>query len=174
MTAHLVVIDLQHVFADRDSGWYVPRFAEIVRPIERLVEAFDPHVTFTRFTADTAPHGAWRTYYEQWPFALVSPDDPLYALVEPFAGRPTLDATTFGKWGPALAERVDDQLVLAGVSTDCCVISTALPAADSGVQVVVASDACAGATDVSHRQALDVMRLYAPLIEVRTTAELLR
>ena len=173
MTTHLVVVDLQHVFADPDSGWYVPRVAEIVEPIERLVAASDPHVTFTRFVADPTPTGAWRAYYEQWPFARVAADDPLYALIEPFSGRPTLDVPTFGKWGPALAERVDDELILAGVSTDCCVISTALPAADSGVRVLVASDACAGATDVTHAQALDVMRLYAPLIEVRTTGELL-
>jgi nicotinamidase-related amidase len=173
VTAHLVVVDLQHVFADPDSGWYVPRLAEILQPIERLVAAFDPRVTFTRFVADPAPRGAWRAYYEQWPFALVAADDPLYALVAPFAGRPTLDAATFGKWGPALAGRLDDELIVAGVSTDCCVISTALPAADSGARVIVVSDACAGATDMSHAQALDVMRLYAPLIEVRTTAEIL-
>lgn len=173
MTAHLVVIDLQHVFADPDSDWSTPRFAEIVEPIERLAAAFEPDVTFTRFVADPTPHGAWRAYYDQWPFALVPEDDPLYALAPPFAGRPTLDATTFGKWGPALAERVGDEIVLAGVSTDCCVISTALPAADSGVHVLVASDACAGATDESHAQALAIMALYAPLIEVRTTTELL-
>jgi isochorismate hydrolase len=56
--------------------------------------------------------------------------------------------------------------VLAGVSTDCCVISTALAAADSGVQVVVVEEACAGSDDANHVKALDVMRLYAPLVQV--------
>lgn len=172
MSAHLVVVDLQHVFADPDSGWYVPRFADIVEPVQRLVAAYEPDVTFTRFVAPVIPAGAWVEYYEQWPFARVAPEHALYALVEPFAGRPTLDVTTFGKWGPALAERVGAEMVLAGVSTDCCVLSTALPAADAGVKVRVAADACAGATDETHRQALELMALYAPLIDVRPSNEL--
>jgi nicotinamidase-related amidase len=173
VTAHLVVIDAQHVFADPGSGWYVPRFAEIVHPVRRLVAAFEPRVTFTRFVADPEPTGAWQAYYERWPFARVAATDPLYDLVEPFRDRPTLDFPTFGKWGPELAARVDDTIVLAGVSTDCCVLSTALPAADAGRRVLIASDACAGADDATHAEALHLMGLYAPLIEVRTSAELL-
>jgi len=170
---HLVLVDLQHVFADPDSGWFTPRFAEIVEPVRRLVAAFEPAVTFTRFVADPQPTGAWVGYYAQWPFAQVAADDPLYALVEPFDGRPTLDRTTFGKWGPELAARAGDELVVAGVSTDCCVLSTVLPAADAGVHVRVVADACAGATDRSHEQALELMALYAPLVEVTTTGTVL-
>jgi nicotinamidase-related amidase len=48
------------------------------------------------------------------------------------------------------------------------VISTALPAADAGVHIRVVADACAGATDMSHEQALAVMGLYTPLIEIVT------
>jgi nicotinamidase-related amidase len=169
----LVVIDLQHVFGDRDSGWFTPRFAEILDPIERLVSAFGPDVVFTRYVAPAEPSGAWREYFEQWPFARQPADAPLYALAERFAGRPTLDRPTFGKWDPELAALVGEELVLAGVSTDCCVLSTALAAADAGVKVRVAADACAGATDTSHEQALAVMALYAPLIEVTTVAAVL-
>jgi nicotinamidase-related amidase len=171
VSATLIVIDLQHVFGDADSGWFTPRFAEILDPVERLVAAYEPDVVFTRFVAPAEPAGAWRAYYRRWPFAVQPPDAPLYALTERFAGRPTFDRPTFGKWGAELAERigpVGDEIVLAGVSTDCCVLSTALPAADAGVQVTVAADACAGASDTSHEQALALMRLYAPLIEVST------
>jgi nicotinamidase-related amidase len=87
-----------------------------------------------------------------------------------------LDATTFSKWGPELSGRVGDggRLMLAGVSTDCCVLSTAVAAADAGVEVQVVGDACAGVSDVSHGQALDILRLQRPLIEVVTLAEVLR
>jgi nicotinamidase-related amidase len=171
--AHLVVIDMQHVFGDPDSGWFTPAFPDILDPIERLVAAYDPHVTFTRFVAPTEPSGVWRAYYEQWPFALQPPDAPLYALVDRFADRPTLDATTFGKWGPDLAARVGDEMVVAGVSTDCCVISTVLPAADAGVRVRVVADACAGASGTTHEQALAIMGLYAPLVDVVTLDHLI-
>jgi nicotinamidase-related amidase len=46
-------------------------------------------------------------------------------------------------------------------------------AADAGVSVLVAGDACAGVDDASHAKALDILRLYAPLIEVVTVAEVL-
>jgi nicotinamidase-related amidase len=173
VSSTLVVIDLQHVFGDPDSGWFTPRFAEILDPIERLVSAYEPDVVFTRYVAPAEPSGAWREYFEQWPFARQPADAPLYALAERFAGRPTFDRPTFGKWGPELAALVGEEIVLAGVSTDCCVLSTALPAADAGMKVRIAADACAGATDTTHQQALAVMRLYAPLIEVTTVAEVL-
>jgi nicotinamidase-related amidase len=174
VSEHLVVVDLQHVFGDAGSEWFTPRFAEVVPRVSALVEAFAPRVTFTRFVAPSSPAGAWRPYYEQFPWALQPPSAPLYQLVEPFAGRPTLDRPTFGKWGPELAARLaGDDMVLCGVSTDCCVISTALPAADAGVRVRVVADACAGANDTTHSQALAVMALYAPLIEVVDSADVL-
>jgi nicotinamidase-related amidase len=176
VTAHLVVVDMQHVFGDPDSEWFAPRFAEVLDPIDALVTAYAPEVTFTRFVAPARPAGAWRAYYEQFPFARQPADAQLYRLVDRFAAYAggTLDAPTFGKWGPGLAARVADaDLVLAGVSTDCCVLSTALAAADAGVPVRVVADACAGASDVSHERALAVLRLYAPLIEVVDSAALL-
>ena len=173
MTGHLVVIDLQQVFADPASGWFTPRFAEVLQPVQRLVAAFEPAVTFTRFVAPDQPAGAWREYYRQWPFALQPADAPLYRLVEPFAGRPSLAAPSFGKWGPELAARTSgDDLVVAGVTTDCCVLCTVLAAADAGRKVRVVTDACAGSTDDDHRRALAILALYAPLVELTTVAEL--
>ena len=173
----LAVIDMQRVFADPASGWFTPRFAEITAAVTSLADAFRPRVTFTRFVAPEVPAGSWRRYYQQWPFALQPPEAPIYQLADEFQGEqvPTLDATTFGKWGPELAARVGEggRLVLAGVSTDCCVLSTAVAAADAGITVQVAGDACAGVNDTSHGQALDIMRLYSPLIEVISVADVL-
>lgn len=173
----LTVIDMQRVFADPDSPWATPRFAEAAEGVRRLLPAFAERVTFTRFLAPAQPAGAWRAYYEQWPFALQPPGAPLWRLTDDFAAAAhhVLDAPTFGKWTPELASLVgpEGRLVLAGVSTDCCVLSTALAAADAGVEVVVVADACAGADDDSHAKALYVMDLYRPLIRVTTVAELL-
>jgi nicotinamidase-related amidase len=170
MSSHLVVIDMQNVFADRDSGWFTRRMDDTLAPIDRLVAAFGPRTTFTRFIAPEKPSGAWRDYYEEWPFALQPPDAALYSLIDHYSSHAgqTLDATTFGKWGAELAARTDgaDTLVVAGVSTECCVLSTVVAAADAGLRVVVAADACAGADDTSHAQALAVMKAFTPLVEV--------
>jgi nicotinamidase-related amidase len=176
--AHLVVIDMQEVFADPDGEWRVPRFAEVLEPIEALIAAHAPRVTFTRFVAPEQPEGAWVAYYERFAFAFQPPDAELYRLVPPIARHAragTLDATTLSKWTPALAAAVGagGELVVAGVATDSCVLATALGAADAGVHVRVAADACAGADDAAHEQSLAVMRIWAPLVEISSTAQIL-
>lgn len=181
--ACLAVIDMQRVFGEPGSPWLAPRFGEIVKPVRDLVTAFQPDVVFTRFVAPAAPEGAWRRYYEAWPFALQPPGARIYELAGDFAAEagPTVDAVTFSKWGPELAARVraagadgpGNELVLAGVSTDCCVLSTAVAAADAGVAVRVVADACAGVDDQSHQKALGILRLYAPLIEVTSLDDVL-
>jgi nicotinamidase-related amidase len=165
----LVSIDMQRVFGEPDSLWFTPRFEDARAGIRRLLPAFGDRVVHTRFVAPDRPEGAWGPYYEQWPFALVAADDPIYDLVDvPSAAHPVVTETTFGKWGDHLARAMEGsgEMVLAGVSTDCCVIATALAAADAGVHVRVVADACAGLSGDDHRRALDVMALFGPLIEV--------
>ena len=170
--AALVVVDMQNVFAHPPSPWASPDYPTALAGTRRLLPAFGDRVVFTRYVAPPRPDGAWVPYFEAWPFALVPDDDPLYAVVDDLdpAGRPVVTRPTFGKWGPELdaASGGAAELVLAGVSTDCCVLSTALAAADAGRRVFVAEDACAGASAADHRRALDAMRLYAPLVEVVT------
>ena len=168
----LALIDLQRIFADPASGWAAPEFRRVVEPTRELIRLFSPDVVFTRFVAPQRPTGAWVGYYEEFPFALQPPDADDYQLVDEFKGAPTLDKTTFGAWGPELAAKADGRLVLAGVSTDCCVISTALSAVDAGVRVQVVEEACAGSTAENHAKAIDVMRLYAPMLEIVSVEQL--
>ena len=175
--AWLVVIDMQVIFARPDSPWATPGFRAAAAGIARLLPAFGERVVYTRFVAPATPTGAWVDYYRDWPFALVPPDAPDYDLVPelPAGDHPVVSETTFGKWGPALADAVDGatELVLTGVSTDCCVLSTALAAADAGMHARVVADACAGVSEADHRRALDTMALYGPLLEVVTVADVL-
>lgn len=174
--AWLVVVDMQRVFSG-DSPWASPDYARASEGIRRLLPAFGGRVVFTRYVAPQPPTGAWVPYFEQWPFALVPPDDPFYDLTDEFhpGDHPVVTRTTFGKWGPELAAATGGaaEIVLTGVSTDCCVLSTALPAADAGVHVVVPADACAGASAEDHQRALDAMALYAPLVEITSVEEVL-
>ena len=175
--AWLVVVDMQQVFTG-ESPWSAPRYDHAAAGIERLLPRFTHRTVFTRFVAPERPQGAWVPYYRDWPFALVPETDALWDLTEPFATAaadrrdPVVTETTFGKWGTGLQAVVGDHphLVLVGVSTDCCVLSTALAAADAGATVTVVADACAGASDGDHERALAAMRLYAPLITVVDSA----
>ena len=168
----LVVIDAQTVFADPGtSPWGSPMWARTVPQIVELARAYGPQRTvLTRFVARPDLGGSWGPYYREWPFALVPDDDDLYALVPEIAGcgDHVLTAGTFGKWNADLRAVVGPHpaLTLAGVATDCCVISTALPAADAGASVRVVADACAGSTEDNHAHALAVMALFGPQITV--------
>lgn len=175
--AWLVVIDPQRIFAAPDSPWGSPMFDAILDPVRRLAAAAGQRTVVTRWVAPDPAHGSWAAYLEAWPFADVPPDDRLFDVVDELQDLTStiVTAPTFGKWGPALAEVTGPtpHLVLAGVSTDCCVISTALAAADAGATVTIVSDACAGSTPANHQSALDVMALFPPQITIATAAEVL-
>ncbi|MBD3783914.1 MAG: isochorismatase family protein [Micrococcales bacterium] len=167
----LVVVDPQVVFADPGtSPWGSPMFAGAVGRMRELADAFGPERTVvTRFVADPGLGGSWGPYYAEWPFALVPDDDPLYAVVPELAEvtQTVVTAGTFGKW-PVLRAVVgaSGRVTVAGVATDCCVISTVLPMADAGVTVEVVGAACAGSTPENHERALAAMALFAPQVTV--------
>ena len=166
----LMIIDMQRIFGEPVSEWSTPGYESASAGIQRLLGAFSSRVCLTRFLPPEPPTGVWIAYYEKWPFALDPVNAPLYELTDEFASIPAtiIDRTTFGKWdaetGRALGD--PDAIVLAGVTTDCCVLSTALAAVDAGVHVTVAADGCVGVTDADHRRALDAMALYSPMIDI--------
>jgi len=179
----LLIVDPQRIFADPASEWCSPFFPAAMENIARLAESVGPERTLiTRWlpTADRAT--AWGDYFRAWPFADVPAEDPRYELVAPAQGlsaHPTIDEPTFGKWGQQLAERVGwaanpaTHLLVTGVTTDCCVISTVLPAADAGVRLSVVTDAVAHSTAENGPPALHTMSLFPPQVDLRTTADIL-
>ena len=168
----LLVIDPQHVFADPASPWCAHGFEATIDPIRALADEHAGRVIVTRWLPERDRSGSWGPYFETWPFADRPDDDPLFDLVDEARGLeagPTLDERTFGKFSPQLLARTgpNPHLVLAGVATDCCVLSTALAAADGGATVEVVARACAGSTPENHERALAAMTLYGPQITIR-------
>lgn len=176
--AWLLVIDPQVIFAEQPSDWASPMWETAWTNIERLAEAFEGRVILTRWvpTADRAT--SWGEYFEAWPFADVPASDPLYELTPAAAAlgaAHVIDEPTFGKWGAQLRAITGEspRLVVTGVSTDCCVISTVFPAADSGAWITLVSDACAGSDQGNHERALAIMELFTPQVRLAKTSEVL-
>jgi len=172
--ALLVVVDMQEVFAD--GPWATPGFRELVPRIERLVEHFGDRVCFTRFLVPEHPEGAWADYYADWEFVTKPEAGPLLELADPFASNrraARVEKTTFGKWGPELEALAGPArtLVVCGVATDCCVISTVLGAVDGGMRVRLVADACAGISLEAHERAVAVMAGYPPQVSVTSVDE---
>lgn len=175
----LLVIDPQRIFADPASDWAAPTFPAAMTQIQRLAAAIGPQRTLvTRWLPTADRSTSWGDYFAAWPFADVPADDPLYALVDGagrLSDRPTIDEPTFGKWGPQLAGIVGAgaELLVTGVSTDCCVITTVLAAADAGCRVTVVTDACAASTPENGAAALHTLGLFPPQVRLARAADLL-
>lgn len=178
----LVVIDRQKVFAQSDwSTWACAdgTYYATDEPFQRLARAYGDRVAYTRYVAPDDPEDAWVEYFKDWPQFLVAPDDPMYDFTDETAvlanGHPVVTKTTFGKWSPELEAAIGGakKIALCGVATDCCVMLTALAAADAGVAVRIVADACAGSTPENQELALRTMALFSPLITVTDTATLL-
>jgi len=179
----LVVIDPQNIFAAPDSAWGSPMLPAAFANIRRLAAAAAGRVLVTRWLPTADRSTAWGDYFAAWPFADKPADDRLYDLVpeaQDLSPHPALDRPTFGKWDAIeqFLRRAEEggsaPVVLAGVSTDCCVISTALAAADAGAHVTIAADACAGSTPDNHDAAVTVMSLYPPQLTITSTDDALR
>ena len=168
----LVIIDPQAIFTSPAiSAWGSPMWASTVPHVLELATAYGPERTIiTRYVADPGLGGSWEPYLREWPFALVPDSDPLYAVIPELSGLAERVVTepTFGKWGPALVKITGraPRLAVAGVSTDCCVIATALPAGDAGAWVRVVERACAGSTRQNHKRAIGAMALFSPQIVI--------
>ena len=175
--AWLVVIDPQVIFASPDSDWASPFFDTAFANIRQLATVFGERVIVTRWLPTANRDTSWGEYFQAWPFADKPADDHLFDLVagaSQLSALPTVDLPTFGKWSTALTDITGSapKLFITGVSTDCCVLSTVLPAADAGAWVRVVTDACAGSSAENHATAVHVMGLYPPQISLVTTAEI--
>ncbi len=169
----LVVIDMQTVFADPASPWHVPSFPETAAAVARLLPRFGRRTVFTRFVPPRRIEGSWRAYYQRWGFAAAAAaSDPLWALADPWAGQGSVNSHQFSKFGPDLLRITGalPTLVLCGVSTDCCVLATALAAVDGGAPVRLVADACGAGNSAVHDQALALAQSRAPMLTVTTVA----
>jgi nicotinamidase-related amidase len=167
----LMVIDLQPAFSHPDSPWFTPSLAEAAQRIGRLVPLFEERVLFTRFVPLPERFGSWQAYYDKWSFAHAAEAAWLWALDDPWKGRRSISSHTFSKWRPPIEAELGahPHVVLCGVSTDCCVLATALGAVDAGAHVQVVTDACAAKSPEVHESALRLMAMRAPQLALTHT-----
>lgn len=169
MARILIVVDMQKDFIDGSLG--TPEAAAVVRPVNELAKNWDGRVLFTRDThteeyLDTqegrrlpVPHCIKGS--EGWQL-----EEELAALQEQ-EKCPVFDKSTFGSTELArylaishITEPIDE-IVLAGLCTDICVISNAMliKAYLPEVPVKIAASCCAGVSPESHKRALEAMQV---------------
>ena len=179
-TAHLA-IDLQRLFAS--GPWGVPGLAAIVPRVTAIARRWPERTIFTRFVVPRTAlqaAGAWRRYYDAWPDFTgdALPAEAVDVLPE-FAGGEVIDKPGYSAFGGgALHARLQAQgtttIVVTGVETDVCVLSTVLQAVDLGYRVVVATDATASGSQAGHDATLaHVLSRLDQQVELAATASIL-
>lgn len=161
--ATLVVVDMQPIFGHPDSPWYTPGFADIVPQIASLAREYE-RVVLTRFTLAETPLGSWESYYHTWSAVREERFLDFYRVIPELADLDPdpIALPTFSKWGPDLELRLEGALHLVGVSTECCVLATALGAIDAGANVLLIEDLCAAVSDAAHRATVLLLSGFAP------------
>ena len=184
-TVH-VVIDMQRLF-DEETGWRVPDLAATLPPIARLIEHRPARALYARFITPASlgeSKGAWQSYYRQWPQVIRDRlPDGIFDLVAPLARdaapNQQFDKEGFSAFsGPSFPGMLRDlgasALVLSGVETDVCVLSTALEAIERGFRVVIATDAVTSSSPAGHRATLDhVLPRFEHMLDLAPSADII-
>jgi nicotinamidase-related amidase len=145
---------MQHAFLDEGASLCVPAGREIIPAIGRLVDGFRSMGAFGPEHLPAEP-GAATGYGSPSSNCLIGPQASegaeSAATIEALAPRPdelVLAARTYDKfYGTplelALRSQSIDRIVVTGITTDVCVNSTVLAAANRDIRVIVAVDGVA-------------------------------
>lgn len=181
-----VVVDVQRLFAE-STPWQVNNIDSIVPFCAQLIRNRPESTAFARFVTPQVPEsaaGRWQHYYRHWRDVTLDRIDPdllhvLPQLTQLAPAAPVLDKTGYSvfsttEFDSLLQKRRVESLVLSGVETDVCILSTALVAVDRGLRVIIVNDAVTSSSSQGHTAALEIMRLrFDQQIEIATTAELI-
>ena len=171
----LLVIDMQNAYT-AEGPWTCPNMGRATEQIIALIESGGfSEIVFTRFDAPQDPVGTWKDYNvinkevneDEWLNEVVPQLAP-YLEEYPMVSKSTYSSMTVPEI-QAAAERCiarGGSVVLTGVVSECCVLSTAFQAIDMGCPVVYITDACAGCSDDLEAAVVSVL---AGLDYVQTT-----
>ena len=160
---YLIVVDMQNDFIDGALG--TPEAVAIVPCVKEKIENFEGKVLFTRDTH--APDYLSTQEGRNLPVehCIKGTDGwQIHPSLEPLRKTDAIDKPTFGSTAlmDFLKEEKDvESLEFIGLCTDICVISNAILAKATFLEVPVTVDAkcCAGVTPQSHKNALEAMKM---------------
>lgn len=179
-----LVIDMQELFRSH-VDWGTPALTDIVAPIVRLLEARPERACFTRFMPpEKMEHatGIWQRYYRRWHrVTLDGMDRDLVEVIpelRPWAkwviDKPGYSALGNAALRQAVTSPAGQCLVLSGVETDVCVLSTVMEAMDLGLRVILATDAMTSSVAQCHDLALQIMeQRFDEQVEIATADEII-
>ncbi|MFH1462780.1 MAG: cysteine hydrolase [Pseudomonadota bacterium] len=145
--AHLLLLDLQHLFVDPASPAFLRGWPAAAGPCAALLAAFRQRGRPVIWTRHINPGEDGAGIIGDFGGRPLRRDDPLSALaMEPAGGERVLEKARYSAWsGTDLAALLPPgaPLVIAGVTTHRCVLAAGVEAASRDVRAVVVGDATA-------------------------------
>lgn len=183
-TAIHLVVDMQELFRSHPD-WGSSCLTPLVRPIRKLLAARPDNACFSRFVPPRRSDEAerhWGRYYRRWHRVTMETMAP--GLVEiihelrPWAKRlidkPGYSALVNGPFRTAMQAQPGHCLILSGVETDVCVLSTVMEAMELGLRTIIASDAVASSIAACHDHAMRILEIrYDEQVEIATADEII-
>lgn len=199
-TTAVVVIDMQADFCA--AGGYMDRLGfdlEVLRapiePIRRVLAAtralgfpiVHTRETFKADLSNVQPHRLWRspggmTVGDRGPLGrCLIEGEPCWEIIPELAPEPgelVIDKAAYGAFcntdlESGLRERGIGNLVLMGLTTDCCIHTTLREALDRGFDCLTLEDGCGAATREVHTAALALLRKKAGIFGATGTTAML-
>ena len=165
----LLFIDFQKVF-EKDGYWPIENYQKTLSTALRVKDKISNlKIITTQFIPPDLIKGkGWIEYYKDIPKEMCYKDYSGYKLSDNVPQENVLTANTFGKWNEIQKHYKNqfENVYIMGVSTDCCVLTTALSAVDSGAKVFVIEDACSAQNQINHDRAIAIMKGYGPNLTV--------
>lgn len=153
----ILVIDMQNIYltgqkwACLDTEGAAQRILQIIDAAEHRFYSKNPAppVIFTEYLAAAHPTGAWKTYNEVYADIIDDPylNDIVPELKETSQHYPLYAKSVYSSMKipeVAAAAQKAGRIVLTGVVSECCVLSTAFEAIDIGCKVVWLTDGVSG------------------------------
>jgi nicotinamidase-related amidase len=150
----LLVIDAQREYFDQDGALFTPHAAEIQENLTRLIAAArgaGAQVVFIRhvMAADGSDAGRMGDFDDAASFVAGTRGVELADGIEPEAGEPIVDKTRYSAFVNTRLQSIlktsgVDTLIITGLMTQYCSVSTARHGHDLDYRVVFVSDANAG------------------------------
>jgi nicotinamidase-related amidase len=150
----LLVIDAQREYFDQDGALFTPHAAEIQENLTRLIEAArvaGAQVVFIRhvMAADGSDAGRMGDFDDTASFVAGTRGVELADGIEPEAGEPIVDKTRYSAFVNTRLQSIlktsgVDTLIITGLMTQYCSVTTARHGHDLDYRVVFVSDANAG------------------------------
>lgn len=180
----IVVIDMQNAYLP-GQPWGCDSFARSCENIQASIQAAEqsaapPAICFTRFLSDPNATGVWAEYNVK--NRDINDDPWMNEIVDDLKPRlqryPLYTKSVYSSMRipelRAAAERAG-RVVLTGVMSECCVLSTCMEAIDMGCHVVYLRDACSGDDATMEDSVLTILKGLSPLhVTILDTTEYLQ